>query len=257
MGDADRVRCTTYLLRDDASLWWEGAEHGVDLATLTWAQFKTIFYKKYFTADVRGRLKSEFMSLRQGDSTVAEFVKKFDRGCHFVPLIARDAEEKLRHFKDGLRLTIRDKVMMMRPVDYATAVTYAYQAEQSLKDIDFELQHKRQQHQNNNQSNKKPYTGPPRPQGPQGQVKEQAPPKPQQPGAPKPIDRQPCKDCNRFHFGQCMWGSFRCFVCKEEGHKAADCPKKKAPTGGRAYVMNIEEAKEEADTTLIMGNLVI
>ncbi|XP_075489492.1 uncharacterized protein LOC142528334 [Primulina tabacum] len=38
--------------------------------------------------------------------TVTEFVKKFDRGCHFVLLIARDAVEKLRHFMDGLRPTI-------------------------------------------------------------------------------------------------------------------------------------------------------
>ncbi|XP_073056889.1 uncharacterized protein [Primulina eburnea] len=259
MGDADRVRCTTYLLRDDASLWWEGAEHGVDLATITWAQFKTKFYEKYFTADVRSRLKREFMTLRQGDVPVADFVKKFDRGCHFVPLIAGDAEEKLRHFMDGLRPTVRDKVMMMNPGNYAMAVTYAYRAEQSLKDIDFELQRKRQQNQNNNQPAKKPFTGPPRPQGPQkpqGQVKKPTPLKPP-PAAPKPADKQPCKECNRFHFGKCMWGSYKCFICKEEGHKASDCPKKKAPTAGRVYVMNAEEAEEEADTTLITGNLVI
>ncbi|XP_073057202.1 uncharacterized protein [Primulina eburnea] len=106
MGDADLVRCATYMFRDYATLWWEGAKHGIDIATLTWARFKEIFYEKYFTTDVRGRLKSEFMSLRQGDSTVAEFVRKFDRGCHFVPLIARDDVEKLRHFMDGLRPTI-------------------------------------------------------------------------------------------------------------------------------------------------------
>ncbi|XP_042443978.1 uncharacterized protein LOC122029087 [Zingiber officinale] len=107
MADADRVRYAIYLLKDDASLWWEGAERGVDLKTLTWEDFKRIFYDKYFTADIRGRLKREFMSLRQRDLTVAEFVKKFDRGCHFVPLIANDAAEKLRHFLDGLRPTIR------------------------------------------------------------------------------------------------------------------------------------------------------
>ncbi|XP_073279554.1 uncharacterized protein [Primulina huaijiensis] len=79
----------------------EGAAHRVDLATLTWGQFKDIFYNKYFPADVRGRLTREFMSLRQGDIFVAEFIRRFDRGCHFVPLIARDDPEKLRHFMDG------------------------------------------------------------------------------------------------------------------------------------------------------------
>ncbi|XP_073019493.1 uncharacterized protein [Primulina eburnea] len=40
-------------------------------------------------------------------------------------------------------------------------------------------------------------------------------------------------------------------------HKSADCPKKDAPTTGRAYVMNAEEAEEEADTTLITGRIII
>ncbi|XP_073030645.1 uncharacterized protein [Primulina eburnea] len=89
MRDADRVRCATYMLRDDASFWWEGASHGVILVILMWDQFKDLFYGKYFPADVRERLTQDFMSLRQGDSSVSEFIQMFDRGCHFVPIIAR------------------------------------------------------------------------------------------------------------------------------------------------------------------------
>ncbi|XP_075504437.1 uncharacterized protein LOC142541864 [Primulina tabacum] len=158
MGDADRVRFAIYMFMDDASLWWEGAEHGINLATLTWARFKEMFYEK-------------------------------------------DAAEKLRHFLDGLPPTIRRDVMMMRPFDYAAATSYAFQAEQALKDIDFEMQRKRQQHQQHSQPNKK------------------------------------------------------CFICKEEDHKVEDCPKKNAPTVGRAYVMHAEEAEEEPDTTLITGSI--
>ncbi|XP_073056891.1 uncharacterized protein [Primulina eburnea] len=258
MGDADRVRCTTYLLRDDASLWWEGVEHGVNLATITWPQFKDIFYEKYFTADARGRLKREFMSLRQGDLSVADYVKKFDRGCHFVPLIARDPAEKLRHFMDGLRPTLRNNVMMMNPVDYAAATAYAFRSEQSLREIDFEIQRKRQQHNNNSQPNKRQNSGPSRPQGPQkpqGQNRNRGQQRPQNQGAPPPAERPLCKECNRPHAGKCEWGSYKCFYCKESGHKAIDCPKKKAPTTGRVYVMNAEEAEEEADTTLITDAL--
>ncbi|XP_075475582.1 uncharacterized protein LOC142506476 [Primulina tabacum] len=50
-----------------------------------------------------------------------------------------------------------------------------------------------------------------------------------------------------------MWESFKCFICKEEGHKAIDCPKKKGSTVGRAYVMNAEETEAEPDTNLITG----
>lgn len=126
MMEADKVRCATYLFKDDALLWWEGAERGVNLDTLTWAQFREIFFAKYFTADVRSRLKREFMSLRQGGLFVAEYIWKFDRGCHLVPLIANDAEEKLRHFMDDIKPTIRRDVTMMEPADYAAATTRAF-----------------------------------------------------------------------------------------------------------------------------------
>ncbi|XP_073041800.1 uncharacterized protein [Primulina eburnea] len=42
------VRCATYLLKDDARLWWEGASVSVNLQTLTWEYFKEVFYSKYF-----------------------------------------------------------------------------------------------------------------------------------------------------------------------------------------------------------------
>lgn len=54
MEDADRVRCAIILLKNYASRWWVEAEKDVSLDILTWAQFKDIFYKKYFTAYARG-----------------------------------------------------------------------------------------------------------------------------------------------------------------------------------------------------------
>ncbi|KAG6503174.1 hypothetical protein ZIOFF_035485 [Zingiber officinale] len=105
------------------------------------------------------------MSLRQGDLSVAEFVKKLDRGCHFVPLIANDATEKLRHFLDGLRPTIRRDVLLADPTEYQDVVTRAFRAKQSLKDIEWEVQRKRHPPQQQQQHNKKSYTGPQKGQG--------------------------------------------------------------------------------------------
>ncbi|XP_073120476.1 uncharacterized protein [Henckelia pumila] len=143
LGDADRVRCMAFLLKDDAALWFEGVEKTVDVTTLTWEAFKTLFYEKYFTAEVRAQMKKEFMSLRQGDLTVSEFVRKFERGCHFVPWIGNDEAEKLQHFVTCLRPTIRRDVMMAEPVDYAVAIRKAMRSEQSLKDISAEAHGKR------------------------------------------------------------------------------------------------------------------
>ncbi|XP_075473899.1 uncharacterized protein LOC142504947 [Primulina tabacum] len=228
MVDADQVRCTIYLLKGEASLWLEGAERGVNLETLTSEDFKRVFYYKYFTSDVRSRLKREFMSLHQEHWSVAEFVQKFDRGCHFVPLIANDAAEKLRHFLDGLRPTILRDVNLGDPIVYTTVISKEFRTEQSLKDIDWEMHRKRNRAQQASQQNKKPYTGPPnqlKPQKPQGQ-----PPK----GNIPKIDEKPlCKECKRQHYGKCRWVTYKCFKCGELGHKAGDGPKLKQLTAKR------------------------
>lgn len=109
--------------------------------------------------------------------SVGEYIRKFDRGSHFVPLIENDAGENLSHFVDGLKPTIRRDVMMMDPAVYATATTRAFMVEQALKDIEIDAQRKRpQQNQTFSQSNKKQFSGSSRFQGhqkPQGQSRQQ------------------------------------------------------------------------------------
>ncbi|KAG6514075.1 hypothetical protein ZIOFF_024414 [Zingiber officinale] len=123
--DADKVRCAVYMLRDDARVWWEGARLTVDLATLTWADFKKVFYGKYFTADNRTRLAREFLELRQGDMTVAEYVRRFERGRYFVLMIASQPVEELKHFIEGLRAAIRHDVRLSRVTTFREAVDQA------------------------------------------------------------------------------------------------------------------------------------
>lgn len=84
----------------------------------------------------------------------------------------------------------------------------------------------------------------------QGQQKQQL----QKAVSPKTDEKPLCKDCNRQHYGKCVWGTFKCFKC-EYAHKAIDCPKLRQPVTGRAFVMHDEEA--EPDTTLITGTLII
>ncbi|XP_073119658.1 uncharacterized protein [Henckelia pumila] len=253
LGDGDRVRCMTFLLNDDAALWFEGVEKTIDVTTLTWEAFKTLFYEKYYTGEARAQLKKEFMSLRQGDLSVSEFVRKFERGCHFVPLIGNDEAEKLQHFVSCLRPNICRDVMMTEPVDYAAAIRKALRSEQSLKDIGVEQQGKR------------PFTGPQRQQGPfrpqrhlahrpqghhaQRPQRHQA----QRPAPPKAREKPHCTICKRAHHGKCLAGAGVCFWCKKPGHIAPDCPQHRTSTQGRVFVMQAKEA--DPDTTLITGSM--
>ncbi|XP_073057323.1 uncharacterized protein [Primulina eburnea] len=100
--DADRVRCAIFLLPGDARRWWESASVAINLPTLSWTGFKEAFFAKYFT--------------EEGDSSVADFVRKFERGCYFVPNIANDAQ---------------------------IAVSRSLAAEQDLRDIEADRQGKR------------------------------------------------------------------------------------------------------------------
>ncbi|XP_073119723.1 uncharacterized protein [Henckelia pumila] len=258
-----------FLLKDDADLWFEGVEKTVDVTTLTWKAFKTLFFEKYFTAEVRAHMKKEFMCLRQGDLTVSEFVRKFERGCHFVPLIGNDEAEKLQHFVACLRPTIRRDVMMAAPMDYAAAVRKAMRSEQSLKDISAEVHGKRtfthQGHQQ--QQGKRPFTGPQRQQGPfrpQGHLAHrpqghhtQRPQghQAQRPASPKTGEKPFCPDCKHAHNGQCLAGAGVCYRCKKPGHVVSNCLLRKMLTQGRVYVIQAEEA--DPDTTLITGRILV
>lgn len=62
--DIDKVRCVIFMLRDNAHIWWEGARVAMNLATLTWAGFKEVFYGKHFTTDNRAKLAREFLEFR-------------------------------------------------------------------------------------------------------------------------------------------------------------------------------------------------
>ncbi|XP_042386891.1 uncharacterized protein LOC121978641 [Zingiber officinale] len=78
---------------------------------------------------------------------------------------------------------------------------------------------------------------------------------PQGATAAKTEENPLCKECNRYHYGQCLWGTYKYFKCGGDGHKAKECPKLREPVTGRTFVMHAKEA--EPDTTLITGRISI
>ncbi|XP_047307894.1 uncharacterized protein LOC124911451 [Impatiens glandulifera] len=143
ISNGDRVRCTTFMFRDDARIWWQGAKFVVDLATISWEEFKNTFYGKYFTLSTRNKLAREFLEIRQGDASVADYVKKFERGRYFAPMILGSAAMELNHFMKGLNATIRRDVRLSGATTMRETIEKALMAEKDSADIVKEFQAKR------------------------------------------------------------------------------------------------------------------
>ncbi|XP_047333618.1 uncharacterized protein LOC124937402 [Impatiens glandulifera] len=145
--EAERVRCATFMLKDDARIWWQGAKVALDLNTITWREFKEVFYGKYFTLSTRNKLTREFLEIKQGDASIADYVKRFERGKYFAKIITGDATMELNHFLEGLNPTIRRDVRLSNPSSMREMVDRALMAEKDSQDILREAQAKRASYQ--------------------------------------------------------------------------------------------------------------
>ena len=66
---------------------------------------------KYFSTTARHAKAWEFLELKEGSMTVMEYVAKFTELAHFVNDYVATDMVKVRKFEDGLKLSIRDKIV--------------------------------------------------------------------------------------------------------------------------------------------------
>ena len=58
-----KVDCAAFQFTHAARTWWQTTSMTVDVAQLTWAQFKEIFEAKYVPSSLKIQRASEFLSL--------------------------------------------------------------------------------------------------------------------------------------------------------------------------------------------------
>ena len=66
---------------------------------------------KYFPTTARHAKAQEFLVLKQGTMTVIEYVAKFTELAHFVNDYVATDMAKVMKFKNGLKLSIRGKIV--------------------------------------------------------------------------------------------------------------------------------------------------
>ncbi|MCI19955.1 hypothetical protein A2U01_0041115, partial [Trifolium medium] len=115
-----------YVLREEANHWWKNAQHriGAGGVVITWEMFKREFWVKYFPADVRNKKVVEFMELKQGNMSVAEYAAKFESLSAFSPYYNTvEAEyDKCVKFESGLRPDIKQLIGFSEIRNFPTLV---------------------------------------------------------------------------------------------------------------------------------------
>ena len=86
---------------------------------------------KYFPASTRHAKAREFLELKQGTMTMLEYVAKFtELACFTDDYVAMDMA-KVRNFEDGLKLSIRGKIvgLLLQDMDSMVRTTMAIERE--------------------------------------------------------------------------------------------------------------------------------
>ena len=127
LSDEEKVMCAVNQLVKGASYWWDLVAQTEDVTTMTWAQFLKLYNEKYLGEAVRTRKVHEFMDLRQGNLSVAEYVMKFEELARFAPNVVPTDEARMSKFLHGLRLQIVKQVdsEATGPQSYGDAVQRA------------------------------------------------------------------------------------------------------------------------------------
>jgi hypothetical protein len=235
--DAQKVRLGTHMLIGEAGDWWENARPRLEVAgiEITWDIFKGEFLGKYFPEDVRARKEVEFLELKQGNMTVAEYAAKFGVLIKFSPYYnAVDAEtSKCIKFENGLRPEIKQFIGYQRIRRFADLVDASriYDADSRARSNHYKAASEKK---NTGQNRGIPYDKEDQKDRCYkcGAVGHRA--------AECKATNPTCFKCGRGgHLAmECGNSTVICFNCKEQGHLSTQCQKpKKGSSNGKVLAL--------------------
>nr|GFB18945.1 hypothetical protein [Tanacetum cinerariifolium] len=100
------------------------------LITVTWADFKKLFFLQFFPRAEQERLKREYHSIRQTNTeTSTEFMHRFLRLVGFLETVAGTEEEQAKNFQWGLRRSTLNHLMCMSYTNVAQVANDAHNYE--------------------------------------------------------------------------------------------------------------------------------
>lgn len=109
--NTEKVAYATFMLREGAFDWWNAHRKSYPEGTiLTWEIFKQAFYQKYFPLSIQRQKEREFLDLKQGGKSVAEYEMELSKLVRYAFENAQNGIKKAQRFEDGLNPIICGRV---------------------------------------------------------------------------------------------------------------------------------------------------
>ncbi|XP_062103472.1 uncharacterized protein LOC133814542 [Humulus lupulus] len=218
----ERVLCASYMLRSDASLWWEVVQQAHNVNTIYWAGLKQVFNERYYNSTVLPAKTDDFMRLVQGNLSVIDYAQKFDRLAKFAPNLVTTDRVWADRFVRGLKPMIAQDVEIVSrgAFTYAQVIEMALTAERSeeriWKENDARRDAKKGGAATSNDHKKRGHEK-------FGQLGQDKRPKPSNENHSNGGRNIPeCPKCTKHHFGECR--AKACYKCVKEGHIKRNFP---------------------------------
>lgn len=228
---AENMKTTfaAYMLKGEANFWWETIEAREENKSLEWNRFKELFLEKYFPPCLESQMDINFLELKQGDMSIAEYVNKFNELARFAPHQVNTEARKARRFEQGLNKWIRSKVSVLELKDFSILVQKTLIVESTRDNtFRFDQNNKRRFEAGSDNADKRTkLVG--------NQVNELGN-KGSKHNANQNGNRnnkginlsKDCNNCGKRHGGSiCLKGKGVCYNCGESGHMAPECPSPK------------------------------
>ncbi|XP_065861824.1 uncharacterized protein [Euphorbia lathyris] len=237
-----------FLLQGDAYDWWETIPNStVQPPVLTWDDFVVEFRNNYMPEVYLDVKRREFLNLKQGKMSVAEYEVKFNQLSTYVSSLVATEKDKCRQFEEGLRFEIRNRITAYDLETYVKLKAAAIRGERLEKErVDFRSKRgysdfraeqskkftKRKANSSPSQlSNRGAYSA-----NRGGRMS--APSYSRQSQRQSSGVRSTCNECGRYHEGECRKLTGGCFYFGSLDHLIRNCPKqRKAEKEGSAAVV--------------------
>ncbi|XP_073290508.1 uncharacterized protein [Primulina huaijiensis] len=131
----EKMEVADFMIQGKARKWWKPVsailvqQHG----RIRWEHFRQAFINHHFPPALRQAKEMELLTIKQGDSSIEDYQKRFTDLLPYAPHISENSAAKYSHFLNGLNQEIFDRVSVCDdPTSYEGLVNRCRQAKISI-----------------------------------------------------------------------------------------------------------------------------